>query len=288
MGSNRDSDLAVRSPQGAANVYYPDSDGKPMGETPLHVLNISYTLLILQSYFENDPLVFVAGNMFVYYEQGNRNRHVSPDLFVVRGIPKVTAPMRRRYLLWENKSLDFALEMTSESTRDEDIETKKKIYQDVIKVREYFLFDPHEEYLTPPLQGYRLSAGVYEPIAAADGRLPSAVLGLHLEYSAGILRLYDPATDVWLPTPPEEHQARLQAEAEATRARKAAEDRTAEAEKARKAAEERTAEVEKARKAAEERTAEVEKARKAAADEVERLRRELEELRRRLPEQPKD
>jgi len=86
------------------------------------------------------------------------------------------------------------------------------------------------------------------------------VLGLHLEYREGIVRLYDPATDAWLPTPPEEHQARLQAEAEAARARKAVVDVVAEAAKARQ----------------------------TAADELERLRRELEELRRRLPEQPKD
>ena len=46
-----------------------------------------------------------------------------------------------------------------------------------LKVREYFLFDPFEEYLKPSLQGYRLLRGPYKPIAAVENRLPSEVLG---------------------------------------------------------------------------------------------------------------
>jgi Uma2 family endonuclease len=256
------------------HIDYPDSDGRPMGESPLHILNIGVTLLTLQNYFKADPMVFVAANMFVYYAKGDRWKHLSPDVFVVRGIPKEAKPPRRAYFIWENKPLDFALEVTSQSTRAEDVEDKMDLYQNTLKVPEYFLFDPYGEYLSPPLQGYRLAGGVYVRVPLVAGRLPSQVLGLHLEGHEGLLRLYDPAARAWLPTPQEEHMARLDAEA----ARFLEEE-------ARKAAEQAAAEAEKSRRAAEAAAAEAEKGRQAAEEEAIRLRREIEELRRRLPDQ---
>ena len=81
--------------------FYIESDGKPLGETQLHVLNIRYLLEPLDAWFAADPQVYVAGNMFLHYERGNRNRHVSPDVFVVRGVPKIVTPLRRSYRVWE-------------------------------------------------------------------------------------------------------------------------------------------------------------------------------------------
>ena len=63
-----------------------------------------------------------------------------------------------------------------------------------MKVPEYFQFDPTEDYLKPALQGRRLEAGEYVPIAPIEGRLPSEVIGLHLEREGPQLRLYDPVT----------------------------------------------------------------------------------------------
>src|SRR5688572_10512059 len=108
-----------KSTASVPEVYYPDSDGKPVGETPLHIQNFRWLLEMLEVWFAEQKRVFVAGNMFVYYEEGNPRRHVSPDIFVVRGIRKVTDPQRRRYLLWEEKSIDFVIELTSKTTRRE-------------------------------------------------------------------------------------------------------------------------------------------------------------------------
>ena len=125
-------------------------------------------------------------------------------MFVVRGVPKVVRPRRRNYLLWEEgQAPQFVVEFSSETTREVDQTTKRTIYQDVLRVSEYFLFDPFEEYLHPRLQGYRLAKGVYRPIRPVKGRLPSKVLGLHLEADGELLRLYDPATRRRLPIPPE-------------------------------------------------------------------------------------
>lgn len=267
---------------------YPDSDGRPVGGTSLHVDNLTYLNLILRLHFEGDPQVYVAGNMFVYYVPGDRLRHVSPDVFVAFGIPKSTTPERRRYLVWEEgKAPDVVIELTSESTREEDIDDKMMIYRDM-GVREYFLYDPYEEYLDPPLKGYRLVEGEYQPITAVAGRLPSAILGLHLEPSEGLLRLFNPATKIWLPTPQEDRRLRLEAQAahqqaeterqQAQAARQQAEAEWQQAQAARQQAE-------TARQQAEAERQQEEEARRRAESEIQRLRQEVEELRRRLPPQ---
>jgi Uma2 family endonuclease len=228
----------ISTPKVREKPFYIESDGKPMGETQAHIENMLYLLDPLKEWFSSDPMVYVGGNMFVHYERGNRNRHLSPDIFVVRGVPKDVKPKRRAYRVWEEgKAPDVVIELTSESTRKEDQTTKRAIYQDVLRVSEYFLFDPFEEYLHPPLQGYRLASGQYRAIRPVKGRLSSKVLGLHLEADGDLLRLYDPGADRWLPIRPEVEADRLR----------------------------------------------VEEGKRAAEAEVERLRRENEELRRRLP-----
>ncbi len=238
-----------------SNVHYPDSDGRPMGETPLHADNLAYLVYMLRLWYERESQVFIAGNMFLYYVPGDRLKHLSPDVFVVHGVPKHTDPERRSYLVWEEggKVPDVVIELTSDSTREEDIDDKMALYRDPLGVKEYFLFDPYEEYMEPSLQGYRLIEGQYQAIQPVDGRLPSERLGLHLERGGRFLRLYDPATARWLPTPPEEHEGRLQAEIE--------------------------------RQRADEGRAREEDARRRAEAEVEQLRQELEQLRRQLPPQ---
>ena len=79
------------------------------------------------------------------------------------------------------------------------------------------------DYLTPSMQGYRLVSDEYRPIRLKDGRLPSRVLGLHLERSGVDLRLWNPATEHWLPTDSEraetERERAENAEAEVDRLR---------------------------------------------------------------------
>jgi Uma2 family endonuclease len=214
--------MIQRFKTGPKRPFYIESDGKPMGETPRHIRNIRYLTESLEAWFASDPMAYVGANMFVHYERGNRNRHVSPDVFVVKGVPKAKEPERRAYFVWEEqKAPAFVVEFTSESTREEDQTTKRAIYQDILRVSEYFLFDPFEEYLHPRLQGFRLVKGVYRPIRPVKGRLPSRVVGLHLEPGGDLLRLYDPAAGRRLPTPPEQHEEieRLRRELEELRRR---------------------------------------------------------------------
>src|SRR5207245_1279828 len=106
--------------------------------------------------------------------------HLAPDVFVVRGVRKL--PLRDNYLVWKEGPYPQAvIEVTSKTTAKEDKEKKLRIYRDIWKVQEYFLFDPRSEYLKPPLQGHRLRGNRYLKIKAVAGRFPSEVLGLHLE-----------------------------------------------------------------------------------------------------------
>ncbi|MBV8313626.1 MAG: Uma2 family endonuclease [Planctomycetaceae bacterium] len=197
-------------------IDYPTSDGRPMGETETHINDLMDLLQTLRAHFAADPMVYVGGNMLLFYERGNRRKHISPDVFFVRGVEKRADTPRDYYLLWdEGKGPDVVIELTSRSTRFEDQKKKKALYRDVVRVAEYFLFDPKEDYLKPPMQGYRLVEGEYVPIELVEGRLPSVALGLHLEHAGTELRLYDPTTGRRLPTT---HERAAEAEAERRRA----------------------------------------------------------------------
>jgi Uma2 family endonuclease len=197
----------VTRPPLADDLDYPTSDGRPMAETDWHRKLMTALIETLTAFFAASPRVYVSGNLLVFYEPGNRRRHLAPDVFVVRGVPKHDRP---NYLIWrERKAPEFVIELTSSTTRREDMAHKFALYRDVLRVKEYFLFDPFEDYLDPPMQGYRLRKGEYVPIKPVEGRLPSRVVGLHLERAGSDLRLWNLETGLWLPTT-EENKTRLE------------------------------------------------------------------------------
>ncbi len=132
-------------------------------------------------FYDGNPNVAVHSNMFVYYVEGDPKRNVCPDLFVALDVPSDMLIAGSSRSGTRERDPDMVIEVTSKKTRREDTGKKFELYRDVLKVREYFLFDPFEEYLKPSLQGYRLVRGLYQPIATLGDRLPSEVLGLHLE-----------------------------------------------------------------------------------------------------------
>jgi len=189
-----------------------------MAETDVHRQDMVDVIETLGHHFAHDPNVYISGNLLLYYEEGNRRKHVSPDVLVSFEVPK--EPPRDYYLVWkEGKAPDVVIEITSKSTKREDKKTKKELYRDVLEVTEYFQFDPTEDYLKPPLQGFRLVEGEYLPIQPVNGRLPSQVLGLHLERDGKELRLFDPVTGLRLLKQAEriEAEKRLREAAEAAR-----------------------------------------------------------------------
>jgi Uma2 family endonuclease len=244
-----------------SEIEYPESDGEPMGETPIHRNQIAYVIDMLEDHYAADPDVYVSGNMMMYYVEGNPRKSVSPDVFVTLGIPK--RPERRTYRTWvEGKGPDLTIEMHSRGTWRADVGWKLDLYRDVLKVLEYFLFDPLEERPgVKALRGFRLIDGAYEPIPEIDGRLVSEVLGLHLEAAGEELRLYDPRRGVYLRPPREVREALAREEA----ARGAAEVR-AEWEAAGRAAADARADREATARAAAQAQADREAVARAASD----------------------
>lgn len=268
-------------------VEYPESDGQPMAETDLHRNDMTYLVDALGHHFRDRPDVYVSGNLFLYYEEGNPSACVAPDLFVVVG---VKSHQRKTYRLWEEGVAPcLVVEVTSESTRLEDERKKKPLYAK-LGVREYFRFDPEGEYLEPRLQGYRLGGGRYRRMRpAADGSLRSRALGLVLTLEGDRLRVIDIASGEPLLRFEEEAASRRAAEREvvfqATRsmeyvtraARQAATRRAAEERAEREAA--RAEREAAARRIAEEERRKVEERNREMMAEIERLRA-------RLPEEP--
>ncbi len=200
-------------------IIYPESDGMPMGETDFHIAMIIYLREALQDYFRNEPDVYVAGDMFLYYEEGNPQASVAPDSFVVRG---VADKQRRTYKIWEEgRGPDVVFEITSRSTRRDDMETKRALYAN-LGVAEYYIFDPEGDYLEPPLWAFHLdtaqSPAAY--VRRLDEAIYSPILGLEILVEKNRLRLRDPRSGEKLLWPQEALAAR-RAEAEARRAAEA-------------------------------------------------------------------
>ncbi len=258
------------------DVYYPDSDGEPMAESDFQRKPLMYAVDALSIYFQSRVDVYVSGNMFIYYEQGNPKMVVAPDVFVVIGADKQD---RSSYRLWqEPKAPDFVLEITSKSTRSEDQGSKRGIYA-FLGVQEYWQFDPTGDYLRPPLQGLRLVDKNYQEMSTAIATggvraMRSEVLGLELRCEQDVLRFYDPITDTYLLSYSESEQARYEAE----QARYEAEQAQHEAEQARHEAKQARHEAEQARREAEAFAERETSARQAAEDLIAELQAKLRAL----------
>ena len=183
-------------------VHYPCSDDQPMAESEFQLVPMLYALNVLRMHFRGREDVYVGGDMFVYYEEGNPGAVVAPDVFVVIGAPKRAEHPRDTYKLWEEpKGPDFVLEILSSSTWKEDLGPQRALYAS-LGVAEYWLFDPTREHLlSPPLRGMRLVGGSYRDLpivqlaaSASAPTLRSEVLGLDLRLDRGALRFRDAAT----------------------------------------------------------------------------------------------
>jgi Uma2 family endonuclease len=199
---------AVRPPR---PVHYPESDGKPMAETPVHRDEMMRLIQTLQDAFADRDDVYVSGNMMMYYEEGNPRASVSPDVFVTLGIDKHAD--RRVYKTWEDGPPSIVIEVTSPSTRREDVSKKRDVYANM-GVKEYILYDPLGEYLRPALQGLRLVDGEYRPMSAEPPGLVSEVLGAHLSLVDGRLVLTDRRTGAALLSPAEQLPREIATQAE--------------------------------------------------------------------------
>jgi Uma2 family endonuclease len=161
----------------------PETDGEPL-DSDWHRLAMNLLLAVLWYHFRDRRDFFAGGNMFLYFstEQLRNQDFRGPDVFFVWDVERDRK--RKYWAVWEEggKYPNLIIELLSPSTAHEDRTTKKTVYEQVFKTREYFLYDPD----TQQLEGYRLRSNnggkfAYEPIEREeDGRLWSTVLELYL------------------------------------------------------------------------------------------------------------
>jgi Uma2 family endonuclease len=185
---------------------YPESDGKPMAETDLHIEAILRMRLIFRAYYVDRPDVYISGNLMMYYEDARPPKAVSPDILISFGVGKKA---RRTYKIWEEgKPPDFVVEFSSKGTVQNDLDIKMKLYAR-LGISEYFLCDVDRSYLPTPLMGFRLVGGEYVEISPdADGGISSETLGLDFHLLADSFGIYDPRAGNWLQTPEEAANSR--------------------------------------------------------------------------------
>ena len=257
------------APTDTADLY-PDTDGKPMAASDLHLEILIWLILALRAHFAELTDTYVSGDILTYYTEGNPRDVVAPDVLVSFGIGQ---KRRHTYKVWEEgKVPDFVMEFSSKTTYRNDLTDKKVLYA-ALGIPNYLLYDAESLYLPSPLMGFRLVEGVYVPIEpGADGRIHSEVIGLDFVIQEGRLRVYDPIGGEWLQTPAEMQAARADREAMARQQQHARADREAMARQQQHArAENAEARAENAEARAENAEARAEN----AEAEVERLREQL-------------
>jgi Uma2 family endonuclease len=170
----------------------PCDDGIPM-ESQRHKLQMDLLLDPLIPWLAERDDGYVGGNMFLYFsiEQLRNQDFRGPDFFAVLGVEKKE---RKSWVVWEEgKGPDVLIELLSESTRSADKNQKKRIYQNQVRVPEYFWYDPFNP---EDWAGFSMVNGVYQPLTLDEGgKFISQQLGLALLCWQGV---YKDVEAVWL------------------------------------------------------------------------------------------
>ena len=213
-------------------IFYPETDGMPLPDGELQAPLYRAAVGRLEVHFMETPGAHVNGNTLMYYVEGDRDKVLSPDCYVVFGLSdaelySLSVEGNNTYLLWEvGKPPDFVLEIGSPSTGSRDRGAKRDLYAQ-IGVPEYWRYDSSGgDYYGEPLVGERLEDGEYRRFELRherDGSVwsHSPALNLALWWVDGELRFWDPVAEKWLPNHEEERYARRSAEAWAAQERDA-------------------------------------------------------------------
>ncbi len=166
----------VTTPPTQAELPY--DDGVPM-ESPRHKAQMDLLIDSLLPWLAKRTDGFVGGNMFVYFSlaQVKNQDFRGPDFFAVLGVPKKE---RRSWVVWEEgRAPDVVIELLSDSTAEQDKNEKKLIYQNQLRVSEYFWFDPFKP---DDWAGFFLQQGVYQQLVPNEqNQLVSRSLELGLQ-----------------------------------------------------------------------------------------------------------
>jgi Uma2 family endonuclease len=168
-----------------ADLYFPDSDGKPMADNTEQFRWIVLIKENLEILFADEPNVFVAGDLLWFPVKSRLISPVAPDTMVVFGRPK---GRRGSYKQWQEDNIapQVVYEIISPSNNAEEMERKLEFYQ-TYGVEEYYQYDP-DRY---ELKGWRRQDEQLLPIAQMDG-WTSPLLGIRFAVGNHELVIYRP------------------------------------------------------------------------------------------------
>ena len=168
-----------------SEIDYPDSDGKPMADNTLQfrwIVTLQGNLDIL---FEDNPAVFVAGDLLWYPVQGRRDICAAPDTLVAFGRHK---GYRGSYKQWQEGGIapQVVFEVLSPNNRPDEMALKFQFY-DTHGVEEYYLYDPDNVILS----GWQRTGQSLQPIAVMHNWV-SPRLKIRFDMSGPELVIYHP------------------------------------------------------------------------------------------------
>lgn len=185
-------------------VFYPETDDMPLPDGFYQHSHFWEIISVLNYFFRLRDDVVVAGDIFIYYVEGDPRLRFAPDCFVVFEVSRESFERNNTYLMWDvGKSPDFVLEIGSPSTARNDLGDKRELYAS-LGIGEYWRFDPSGgDHYGEPLVGEELVDSEYrelEMVRGVDGGEwgYSAALNLELHWEEGRLRFYDPVEGCWL------------------------------------------------------------------------------------------
>jgi Uma2 family endonuclease len=167
-------------------IIYPDSDGQPMADNTKQFRWITVIKSNLDWLFQDQELVFVAGDLLWYPVEGNPKYRVAPDAMVVFGRPKGD---RGSYKQWEEANIapQVVFEILSPGNTEGEMERKLQIYARC-EVEEYYVYDP-DRYI---LKGYQRGDDLFlDRIEVMDGWI-SPRLGISFDLSGDELQITHP------------------------------------------------------------------------------------------------
>lgn len=177
----------------AAEIVYPDSDGRPMADNTKQYQYIITIQVGLDSLFASNPDVFVAADLFWYPVEGRPDIKTAPDVLVAFGRPK---GHRGSYKQWEEGGIapQVVFEILSPGNTWREMFDKRKFYERH-GVKEYYLYDPDGGSLEIwQRAGHSLGSVMFE------GEWRSPLLGVTLKLEDdGALSVYRPDGRKFLP-----------------------------------------------------------------------------------------
>ena len=182
FGADRIGDVHYWNGKPLPPIFYEDPE--PVEDGMFQAKTITRIVEALRRRFPKD---FVMEGGFVMYDPDDGNNRFAPDTYISFGVSddRVMELELRNYYAWLlKKMIDFALEVASPSTAENDTDYKRKLYAE-LGVGEYWMLDTTGDLYGKPITGLRLVNGRYEEYEVheePDGSLRSYSEMLGLEF----------------------------------------------------------------------------------------------------------